>query len=94
MCVFFKFVCPLHASSPFLHLEGRQSLLPAHLDESLLGRNLQDGVQLQARGGQLLLSWPVVALALPLPSGHHQEDEDADKGNEGHAPDNGTDDEG
>ena len=72
---------------------GESSFLP-QLDKSLLRRNLEHVVQLEAGGGELLLGGPVVALALPLPPGHDEEDEEADEGDEGHAAHNGADNEG
>ena len=58
-------------------------------DEPLLGRDLEHSVQLQPGGGKLLFGGPVVALPLPLPPRHHQEDEQAHQGNKGHSADDG-----
>ena len=55
------------------------------LDEPLLRRDLEDRVELEPGGCQLLLCGPVVALTLPLPSCHHKEDEETHHDNEGHA---------
>jgi len=60
------------------------------LDQPLLGRDLEHVVQLQPGRGQLLLGGPVVALALPLAPGHHEEHGEAHQGDERHPAHNGA----
>ena len=60
--------------------------LTTGLYEPLLRGDFQHVVQLEPGRGELLLGWPVVTLALPLPPGHHEEHGEPHQGNERHAP--------
>ena len=64
------------------------------LDQPLLRGLLDDVVQLQPGRGQLLGGGLVLALGLPLPPGHDEEDEQADDGDEEHPAHDGADDQG